>query len=204
MDAIHAHHDLEISNNKRYGTCGCKKLLESPQYAHTSQLACELLQCINDDTNKGILAAKKIYEEGLDRLEEMPDLGPEFLDMNGQIGETALKRYSEEMLAWLPDIRIKQREINGRIRMAELQQKIVDASEATGQLTTRIDKLQEFRVRTVVKQVFDNQTENLGARMEGVQVQTKQTQLQLTSVCFLLQCFPRYLPASHSYKITFS
>lgn len=148
VDAIYACHNLEKSSAKRYDTDGLKRILESPQYAHTSQLACDLLQCLNDDTNKEILMAKEIYEQNLGMLEEIPDPGAEFFDMKGQIDEITLKRYAEEMLAWLPEVRTKEREMGG----------IANVSEAIGQLTIRISKLQgKLDVHAIVKQVDETQ-----------------------------------------------
>lgn len=180
MNAIYAHHDLQEGNKKRYGTYGCKKLLESPQYGHTSQLARDLLQCLHDVTNEEILTAKGIFEQVLDNLEEMPYPGPEFFDMDDQVDEATLKRYSEEMLAWLPDVRNKESEVDG---VAELHRGMSGASKAIAQLTMRIDKLQGLQklgVHPVIKQA-------------------KETELQLT----LVYVFPIMLVFIDQYLLKF-
>lgn len=159
MEAINAHHDLEESDKRRYGLNGYKNLLSSPQYAHTSQLACDLRRDLYDESHVKLQGAKRVYKERSDKLEAMPDPGPEFLDMGGQVDGNTLKRYADEMQAWLPDVQKRARAVEGRTRMAELHEELKGASEATENLLTRIDNVQELRkldVRAMVKQCVDD------------------------------------------------
>lgn len=112
---MHAYHNLQEATKARNRY---KRLQHTPELARSGPATTDKLDALNIANKMKMTDAEKAYEDRLDKLIELPDVSPAFLDMTTKVDERELKRYTEDGMTWVEDVRKKVREVCAEMPLA--------------------------------------------------------------------------------------